>query len=257
MGRVIVISSGKGGVGKTTITANLGIVLARANKSVCLVDADFGLNNLDVALGVENRVVYDVMDVLKGSCRLSQALIKDPIYGNLYTLASIKQDSTKLISIPDFRGVILDLAEVFDYVLIDSPAGIDYGFERAIAPAGEMLIIVTPSIPSIRDARKTMDKAKSLGILQCRVVVNRAIMNLIKKGEMLSHRDIEALLGEKVVGVIPESIPLCLGSNLKMIFASNPEILHSFEELKRNVENNASEIKSKGRLNIKYEKGYL
>lgn len=247
MGRVIVISSGKGGVGKTTITANLGIILAKNNKSVCLVDGDFGLNNLDCMLNLENRVVFDIIDVLKGNCRLTQGLIKDPVFSNLYLLASLKQESNRFISKEDFKGLIADLSAVFDYVLIDSPAGIDFGFERAISPAGEMLVVVTPSVCSIRDAKKTIDKAKGLTNMEIKVVVNRFVWNMASAGEMLTHKDIENLLGEDVVGIIPENKALVLGKNIKLLYDAEQELVTSFLEFGKNLINGTNNLGIKTR----------
>lgn len=235
MGRIIVVASGKGGVGKTTITANLGIVLARLNYSVCLVDGDLGLNNLDVVLGLENRVVYDILDVLQGKCRLSQGLIKDCNCSNLYMLASTKTESCKNIGIEDFKSVVLDLERVFDYVLIDAPAGIDYGFERAIAPAGEVLLVVTPSLVSLRDAGKAYLKMQGAQKKDFKIVVNRNRQALVNSGELLGYEDIESLLGESVVGVISENTALCVGNTLKTVFEKEPVVFNEFKILAENV----------------------
>ena len=236
MGRIILIASGKGGVGKTTFTANLGIMLARHNKSVCLVDGDFGLNNLDVALGVENRVVYDVIDILQGNCRLSQGLVKDPVLSNLYMLASTKSEANKVVSKDVFKGLILDLERVFDFVLIDSPAGVDYGYERALSPAGEVVIITTPNITSIRDASKAIQKARKDECLDISVLINRMRWDLARKGELLTPKDIENLLGEKIIGVVPENNSLCAGYNIKTIFNSEPELVGVFSDIAQRID---------------------
>lgn len=235
MGRIIVVASGKGGVGKTTITANLGIVLAGLNHSVCLVDGDLGLNNLDVMLGLENRVVYDIMDVLQGKCRLSQGLVKDPIYSNLYMLASTKTECCKNISMADFKSVVLELERVFDYVLIDAPAGIDYGFERAVLSAGEVLLVVTPSVASLRDTGKAILKIQGMQKKDLKIVVNRNKWGMVKRGELLGFDDIENLLGEKVVGVISENDLLSAGYSLKTLAEKEPELYSEFKILVENV----------------------
>lgn len=237
MGRIIVVASGKGGVGKTTITANLGIVLARLNYSVCLVDGDLGLNNLDVMLGLENWVVYDIMDVLQGKCRLSQGLIKDPNCSNLYMLASTKTESCKKIGIEDFKGIVLELERVFDYVLIDAPAGIDYGFERAISPAGEVLLTVTPSIASLRDAGKALLKIQNTQKKDLKIIVNRNLQALVNRGELIGFKDIESLLGERVIGVISENTKLRAGRTLKNAFEKDNEVYKEFEILTKNIIN--------------------
>ena len=242
MGRVIVISSGKGGVGKTTITANLGIYFAKMKKSVCLIDGDFGLNNLDCLLGLENRVVYDILDILRGDCRIRQGLVKDPIYSNLYMLASTKLESNKCVSIKDSRDLVLELEQVFDYVLIDSPAGLDFGYARAISPAGEMLVVVTPTLASVRDAVKCIQQAKSMGDITTSVVVNRVKWNLVALGEMLNIRDIEEITDSRVVGIIPENSQLCVGNNLKNLFHIEKVVCDAFCGLAENVENHTAKI---------------
>ena len=242
MGRIIVVSIGKGGVGKTSSVANLGIMLAKHNKSVCVVDGDFGLNNLDVALNLENRVVYDIMDAVQGNCRLSQALVKDPLFSNLYLLPSMRMESQKFISKEAFAGVILDLERVFEYVVIDSPAGIDYGYERAILPANEVLIVVTPTISAIRDAGKAILKAKEVGAKQIQVIVNRCQQNLVDSGQMLSYRDVENLLGESVVGIVPENVSLCIGNSLKTVFETDEELANAFSVLEKNIVNFENKI---------------
>lgn len=238
MGRIIVVASGKGGVGKTTLTANLGIALAKKKKSVCVIDGDFGLNNLDSLLGLENRVVYDVFDILKGECRISQGLVKDPIFNNLYMLASTKIESNRCVQIEDFKGLVMELEKVFDYCLIDAPAGLDFGFVRALAPAGEMLVVVTPTVASIRDAVKCVSLAKSKNEIMVNVVVNRVRWNLISLGEMLSVQDIEELINEKVIGVIPENGELLVGNTLKGIMQENNDIVAIFDLLADNLIHN-------------------
>lgn len=249
MGRVISVVSGKGGVGKTTVVANLGIALAKNNHRVCLVDADFGLNNLDISIGVENRVVYDVMDVLKGNCRLAQALVKDPVLDNLYVLLSTKQESTKLVSRSNFYGIIKDLQRVFDYVIVDAPAGMEFSFERAILPAGEVIVVITPTIASLRDARKVIDKVRSCGIGSIKIVVNRTKKNMVKKGELISKKNIENILGQEVIVEIPESDLLLVGYNLKSIFDLTPEVASVFYECAETI-NYCDKVVSKKRRGV-------
>lgn len=154
MGRKIVVTSGKGGVGKTTLTASLGVAIAEVGKKVVLVDADIGLNNLDVVLAVENKVIYDILDVITGKCRLRQALIQDVEIPNLYILPSSKLMDSPLLTAQSFRNVVQALAMNFDFVIIDCPAGIDNGFHRAVSAANEAIVVTTPAISAVRDADK-------------------------------------------------------------------------------------------------------
>ena len=235
MGRVIAIVSGKGGVGKTTLTANLGIMLAKSNKSVCLVDADLGLNNLDVALGLEERISYDILDVLSGNCRINQGLIGDFMAGSLYLLASKNKDAVKLITKKDFNNLVLTLSRVFDFVLIDSPAGVDFGFERAVGPAGEIIIVVTPTKFSIKDAVACMKLIKSYETKRIGVVVNRYNAVLERKREVPNLMEIQEILNEDVIGVISENKWLCVGQNVKKIYDMEPKLVGEFVELEQNL----------------------
>ena len=210
MGRVIVVTSGKGGVGKTTITANLGIMLASSGKSVCVVDADVGLNNLDVVLGVENRIVYDLVDCIDGKCRVMQAVLEDSCLPNLYILPCCKIYDSKHIDCENFNRVIESVKDNFDFVLIDCPAGIGDGFEMASKPAEEALVVVNPHIASIRDAYKVLGLLGSQKITHTSIVINRISAKKIKKKEMLSVEEIESLLSRNAVGIIPESEELGL-----------------------------------------------
>jgi len=203
MGRTILITSGKGGVGKTTITAGLAKALAQKNATICVVDGDFRLNNLDLLMGVENRVVYDINDCMQGKCQIKQAIIKDDAFDNLYTMPAGKTFAcTRVV---DFCDIVKKLAGIFDFVLVDSPAGIDDGFAQCSRACFEALVIATPHISSLRDANKMLtllsgDKSKS----NIKVVVNRIRGDLVAEGAMMSHSDIKRLLNCKLAGVIPE-----------------------------------------------------
>lgn len=199
MGRCIVITSGKGGVGKTTVTATLGLMLAKLDYKVALADADVTLNNLDLVLGLEDKISYDVLDVAKGRCRLSQALA---LHGSgLKLLASTKGGEVRS---NDFSEIILTLREKNDFVLIDCPAGVDEGFYRAVAPANEAIIVTTPSPSSLRDGDKVIKTLLQLKKGSLSVVINRARGDLVLDGEMLSSREIEDLLHTRVIGVLPD-----------------------------------------------------
>ena len=205
MSRVIVITSGKGGVGKTTITANLGIALAGFGHSVAMIDSDIGLNNLDVVMGVENKVVYDLVDCLEGKCRVTQALIQNPILENLFILPSSRNADKNKIEPADFERVVNALKDKFEYVLIDCPAGIDKGFSLAVSCATEAIVVVTPHLSAVRDADRVVSLLNTRGISSVSVVVNRIRGDLVARREMLSAIDIEKLMGVKQVGIIPES----------------------------------------------------
>jgi len=200
MGRCIVVTSGKGGVGKTTVTASLGLTLSQKGERVVLVDADITLNNLDLVLGLENKVEYDLNDVIRGKCRLSQALVE---YGdNLKLLPSVR--GTK-VSERDFIKIVTTLRETCDFLFIDCPAGIDEGFYRAVSSADEAIVVTTPSPSALRDADKVVGclakyKLRSLGL-----IVNRARGDLIVDGEMLSPEEISKLLRVKLIGCLPEN----------------------------------------------------
>ncbi|MCL2630859.1 MAG: septum site-determining protein MinD [Firmicutes bacterium] len=203
MGRRIVITSGKGGVGKTSVTANLGMCLAGSGFSVALVDADMSLNNLDVTMGLEHLVVYDMGDIIDGKCRLRQALVKDERFENLYILPSAKVNAEK-ISQAEFFNVVKELNDLFDFVLIDSPAGIDLGFHRAVASARETLVVTTPHIGAVRDADKVCNLLFQYKQERAHLVVNRVRADMVNDGRMMHPHDISSLLKLPLAGVIPE-----------------------------------------------------
>lgn len=202
MGRIIVITSGKGGVGKTTVTATLAVVLASAGRRVVAVDADVTLNNLDLALGLEGEVVYDLYDVISGTCRVRQALIPYPACTNLSLLPSVHPLGR--IDGQAFREVMVTLAESSDYVLIDCPAGVDEGFSRAARAASEALVVTTPHTSALRDADKVLGLLDGYHTAKCGLVVNRMRGDMVLEGTMLSAADIGRLLHARVVGCIPE-----------------------------------------------------
>lgn len=201
MARVIVVTSGKGGVGKTSVTSNLGITLAKTNK-VCLIDADLGLKNLDVVLGIENRVIFDMQDVISGVCSLSQALVKDKRNNNLFILPACKSIDVQKINFSYLEKIINDLKDSFDYIIIDSPAGIERGFYNAIKNADEAIVVVTLDISSIRDADKVIGILNSNNIQDVKLIINRVNMKHIEEGISLSMSDAVDVLGVGVLGVV-------------------------------------------------------
>ena len=211
MARKIVVTSGKGGVGKTTVSACLSASLAKKGQRVILCDADFGLNNIDVFTGVEELVVYDVVDVIEGRCRAKQALVKHPEYGNLHILTSVHSAPERYVS-PQALKVVLDgLSPQFDCIIIDCPAGIDEGFHRAVASADEAIVVTTPQISAIRDADKVITLLKSYGLQKVNAVVNKMRGDLLLSGDCLSPKEICGLIKTPLLGIIPEEYGIYQG----------------------------------------------
>ena len=204
MGEVIVITSGKGGVGKTTTTANLGASLAEARKKVVLVDTDIGLRNLDVVMGLENRIVYDLVDVVEEKCKLRQALIKDKRFDELFLLPAAQTRDKNAINEEQMKELTNKLKEEFDYVLIDCPAGIEQGFKNAVAGADRAIVVTTAEISAIRDADRIIGLLESAEIKNPELIVNRLRPAMVKKGEMMDVEDIVDLLSIDLIGVVPD-----------------------------------------------------
>lgn len=212
--RVIVITSGKGGVGKTTITANLGMSIARLGYRVSLLDADIGLRNLDLLLGLENRVLYTGVEVIEGTCRLDQALIRDKRWKNLSLLAISKNRQRYNITRNDMGNVISSLKDLgFQFILIDCPAGIDIGFVNAIANATEAIVVTTPEITSIRDADRVAGLLEANGIYNAQLLVNRVRADMIQKNDMMSVKDVQEMLGIPLLGAIPDDSEVIISTN--------------------------------------------
>jgi len=201
--RRIVLTSGKGGVGKTTTTANLGAVLAKRGHRVVVVDADIGLRNLDLVLGVEKRIVFDLVEVVEGRCQLRQALIKDKRLENLSILPAAQTRDKTAISELQMADVVTQLGELCDFVLIDCPAGIEHGFRNAIAGASEAIVVTTPEVSAIRDADRVIGKLHERG-LPVRLIVNRLRPEMVRSGDMLSVEDVTDILSAELLGIIPE-----------------------------------------------------
>lgn len=204
MGEVIVITSGKGGVGKTTTTANLGAALALRGKKVALVDTDIGLRNLDVVMGLENRIVYDIVDVVEEKCKLRQALIKDKRFNELFLLPAAQTRDKSAINEEQMKELIGKLKDEFDYILIDCPAGIEQGFRNAIAGADRAVVVTTAEISAIRDADRIVGLLEASEIKNPELVINRIRPAMIKKGEMMDVEDIVDLLSIDLIGVVPD-----------------------------------------------------
>ncbi|MDI9369456.1 MAG: septum site-determining protein MinD [Synergistaceae bacterium] len=211
--RVIVITSGKGGVGKTTATSNLSVALARSGHRVVAVDGDIGLRNLDVVMGLENRVVYNFIDVMEGNCRLNQALVRDKRVDNLFLLPAAQTRTKDAVSAEQMEQLCDLLRDEFEYVLIDSPAGIESGFRNAVAGADEAIVIATPEVSSVRDADRIIGLLESMGKAPIRLVVNRLRANMVLEGEMLDVTDVLDILAIGLVGVVPEDDSVVKSAN--------------------------------------------
>ena len=214
MGKAIVVTSGKGGVGKTTATVNIGAALAESGMSVLLMDADLGLRNLDLMLGVENRIVYDIVDVLEGRCRLRQAIVKNKRNERLALLPASQTKNKDAIKKGQMQMLIGEIRNSYDFILIDCPAGIEQGFNNAVEGAEEAIIVCTPEISSVRDADRVAGLLAGSEIDSVKLVVNRVRSELVRKREMMSVQDVEEILGLNAIGAVPEDPLVVRAANL-------------------------------------------
>jgi len=213
VGEVIVVTSGKGGVGKTTTTANLGTGLATLGKRVVLVDSDIGLRNLDVVMGLENRIVYDIVDVVEGYCRLKQALIRDKRLEGLFLLPAAQTKDKTAVSPDQMRSLCGDLKREFDFVLIDCPAGIEQGFKNAIAGAEKAIIVTTPEVAAVRDADRIIGLLEAAEMSEPQLIINRIRPDMVRRGDMMDIDDIIEILAIKLLGVVPEDEFIVVSTN--------------------------------------------
>lgn len=213
MSEVIVITSGKGGVGKTTTTANVGTGLAQLNKKVVLIDTDIGLRNLDVVMGLENRIVYNLVDVVEGNCRIKQALIKDKKYSNLFLLPSAQTRDKTSVNPEQMKKLVDELKEEYDYILLDCPAGIEQGFKNAIAGADRAIIVTTPEVSAIRDADRIIGLLEANDIKDTKLIVNRLRMDMVKRGDMMSIEDVQEILAIDLIGAVPDDEQIVIATN--------------------------------------------
>ncbi|GBF09999.1 septum site-determining protein MinD [Tepidibacillus sp. HK-1] len=226
MGEAIVITSGKGGVGKTTTTANIGTALALSGKKVCLVDTDIGLRNLDVVMGLEHRIIYDLVDVIDGSCRLQQALIKDKRFDHLFLLPAAQTKDKNAIYPEQMKEIVNELKKDFDYILIDCPAGIEQGFKNAVAGADHAVVVATPETASVRDADRVIGLLEAeRHISSPKLVINRIRPHMMKKGDMLDVEEIVSILAIDLLGIVPDDEHVIKSSNHGEPIALNPETL--------------------------------
>lgn len=213
MSEVYVITSGKGGVGKTTTTANIGAGLALQDKKVALVDADIGLRNLDVVMGLENRIVFDLVDVIEGNCRLKQALIKDKRFPNLHLLPAAQTKDKNAVTTGQMKKLCDQLREEFDYIILDCPAGIEQGFKNAIAGADKAIVVTTPEVSAVRDADRIIGLLEANDLKQPLLILNRVKINMVKRGDMMSLEDVTDILAIDVLGVVPDDEHIVISTN--------------------------------------------
>lgn len=213
MGEVLVITSGKGGVGKTTTTANIGAALALMGKKVAMIDTDIGLRNLDIVMGLENRIVYDIVNVAEGVCRPRQALIKDKRFPDLFVMPAAQSKDKSAITPQNMVKMCSELKKDFDYIIIDCPAGIEQGFENAVAAADSALVVTTPEVSSIRDADRVIGLLEAREIQKHSLVINKVRYDMVRKGDMLTINDIVDILSEDLIGVIPDDEDVIVTTN--------------------------------------------
>lgn len=213
MSEVIVVTSGKGGVGKTTTSANVGTGLASMGKKVVLIDADIGLRNLDVVMGLENRIVYNLVDVIEGNCRLKQALIKDKRQNGLYLMPAAQAKDKTAVTPGQMVKLVDTLKQQYDYIIIDCPAGIEQGFQNAIAAADRAIVVTTPEVSAIRDADRIVGLLEANEIKIINLLVNRLRIDLVKRGEMMTVEDVVDILGIPLIGTVPDDENVVISTN--------------------------------------------
>ncbi|BFH12393.1 septum site-determining protein MinD [Paenibacillus thiaminolyticus] len=223
MGEAIVVTSGKGGVGKTTTSANLGTALALLGKKVCMVDTDIGLRNLDVVMGLENRIIYDICDVADGRCRLNQALVKDKRFDELYMLPAAQTKDKDAVSPEQVKDIILELKKEYEYIIIDCPAGIEQGFKNAIAGADRAIVVTTPENAAVRDADRIIGLLENANVGSPKLIVNRIRSSMVKSGEMLDLDDILQVLNIELLGIVPDDELVIRAANAGEPTVMNPD----------------------------------
>jgi len=234
---VITITSGKGGVGKTTATANLGVALAAQGKKVVTIDADIGLRNLDVVMGLENRIVYDLVDVIEGACRLRQAMIKDKRMDELYLIPAAQSRDKTAVTPGDMIELANQLRDEFDFVLIDSPAGIEQGFKNALAPSDRVLIITTPEVSAVRDADRIIGLIEAEEKGPGDLILNRLRFDMVKRGDMLDTEDVIDILAVNLIGVVPEDEAIITSTNTgrPVVMSNNSSAGQAFRNIAKRL----------------------
>jgi len=261
LAKVVTITSGKGGVGKSTSTANIATALAKLGKKVIAVDFDIGLRNLDMILGLENRIVYDVVDVMEGNCNLAQAIIKDKRSKNLHFIPASQTKDKNVLNKEKVENLINELKKDFDYILIDSPAGIESGFEHSIYLADTALIVTTPEISSVRDADRVIGiidakskKAQEGKEVEKYIIINRIKPDLVEKGEMLSTEDVLHILALPLIGIVPDDEEIVKSTNIGEPVALNEKSLvgEAFRRIAKRLEGEKVDF-----IDLDQKKGFL
>ena len=253
MAEVIVVTSGKGGVGKTTTTANLGTGLAKLNKKVVLVDTDIGLRNLDVVLGLENRIVYNLVDVVDGNCKISQALIKDKRVDGLYLLPAAQTRDKDAVTPDQMKTLVEDLRKDFDYIILDCPAGIEQGFKNAIAAADRALVVTTPEVSAVRDADRIIGLLEANEIKNIRLIVNRLNIDMVKHGNMMTAEDVVEVLSVDLIGVVPYDEKIVVSTNTGTPLAGDDTLVgQSYMNISKRIMGEDVPF-----LNLESKKGFL
>ncbi|HMD90508.1 MAG TPA: septum site-determining protein MinD [Anaerolineaceae bacterium] len=220
---VVTVTSGKGGVGKTTTTANIAVALAVDNSKVVCIDGDIGLRNLDVVLGLENRIVYDLVDVVEGRCRLRQAMIRDKRMQELFLIPAAQTRDKSSVSPSDMVRLCDELRQEFDWILIDSPAGIERGFRNAIAPADTVLVVTNPEVSAVRDADRIIGLIEAEEKGPARLIINRLKSTMVKRGDMLTADDVLELLAVELIGIVPDDENVIVSTNRGQPVALDPK----------------------------------
>lgn len=243
--KVYVVTSGKGGVGKTTTTANLGMALAMRGKKVCVVDADIGLRNLDVIMGLENRIVFTLVDVIQGKCHYRKALIKDRRSQTLHLLPASQTDDKNAVTPEQMKTLLDEMRDEFDYILIDCPAGIEQGFRNSIAGADEALVVTTPEVAAIRDADRIIGllQAESIG---ARLVINRISPDMVRRGDMLGQQDVLDILAVDLLGIVPldEQVIIATNNGVPAVLSDASRAGQAFNRIARRLEGEDVPIQS-------------
>jgi len=240
-GKAFVVTSGKGGVGKTTVTANLGTALALQGKQVCVIDSDIGLRNLDVVMGLENRIVYDLVDIIEGTCtRLKQALIKHKKADKLFLLPASQTRNKESISPDQMKDLMAKLKDEgqFDYILVDSPAGIERGFKNAIAGVDDAIIVTTPEVSAIRDADRIIGLLQAAEIYEPRLIINRLSLEMVRNDDMMDQYDIIDILAIDLLGIVPEDEGIIRSTNrgIPIVFTEDSKSAEAFKRIARRIE---------------------
>ncbi|MFD2211037.1 septum site-determining protein MinD [Virgibacillus halophilus] len=237
MGEAIVITSGKGGVGKTTTTANIGTALALMEKKVCLIDTDIGLRNLDVIMGLENRIIYDIVDVIEERCKLKQALIKDKRFDDLSLLPAAQTSDKTAVTPEGMKKIIQELKQEYDYIIIDCPAGIEQGFQNAIAGADRAIVVTTPEKSSVRDADRIVGLIEKEDMQAPSLVINRIRNHMMKNGDMLDIDEVVQILSIDLIGIVLDDDEVIKASNNgePVAMQSKPKASISYRNIARRI----------------------